>query len=121
MAETLLVRPGAALWFSPIEWLHILGPLPRGVRMSGEFAASTVAVAFVSNAASVRWFFDAHRTVMALPPVVWLCYPTRGRTDLNRASILTMVAGHNLAPVSEIAIDATWSAMRLRPLVRPPR
>ena len=82
LAETLLIRPGASLWFSPIEWLWILGPLPPGVRMTAEFAAATIAVVFVSNAASVRWFLNQHRTVMALPPVVWMCYPTRGGTDM---------------------------------------
>ena len=118
LAERLLIRSGTALWFSPIEWLHVLGPLPPGVRMTGEFAGSTVAVAFVSNPASVRWFFNQHRTVMGLPQVVWLCYPARGRTDMNRASLLTIVAGHVLQPVSELAIDASWAAMRLRPRVQ---
>lgn len=116
LAEALLIRPGASLWFSPTEWLRILGPLPPGVRMSGEFAASTVAVVFVSNAASVRWFLDQHRTVMALPPVVWVCYPAHGRTDLNRASLLATVAGHSLQVIGEVTIDASWAAMRLRPI-----
>jgi len=118
LAEALLIRPGSRLWFSPTEWLRILGPLPPGVRMTGEFAAATVAVVFVSNAASVRWFLNQHRTVMALPPVVWMCYPAHGRPDLNRASLLTMLAGHYLHPVTEVAIDATWAAMRLRPMAK---
>ena len=118
LAATLLIGPGTSLWFSPIEWLWILGPLPPGVRMTGEFAAATVAVVFVSNAASLRWFLNEHRTVMALPAAVWLCYPARGRLDLNRATLLTMVAGHSLQLVGEVAVDATWSAMRLRPIVR---
>ena len=33
IAGRLGIRPGAALWFSPIEWLHVLGPLPPGVRI----------------------------------------------------------------------------------------
>lgn len=115
LAETLLIRPGTSLFFSPIEWLRILGPLPPGVTISGEFAASTVAVVFVSNVPSVRAFLNRHRTVLAVPPVVWLCYPTRGRTDMNRASLLTVVGGHSLLAVDEVAVDATWSAMRVRP------
>jgi hypothetical protein len=118
LAEALLIRPGSRLWFSPTEWLRILGPLPSGVRLTGEFAAATVAVVFVSNAASVRWFLNQHRTVMALPAVVWMCYPAHGRPDLNRASLLTMLAGHSLHPVTEVAIDASWAAMRLRPMAK---
>ena len=117
LAETLLIRPGTSLWFSPTEWLRILGPLPPGVRIVGEFAAASVAIVFVSDPASVRWFLNQHRTVMAVPPVVWMCYPTRGRTDMNRTTLLTILAAHSLAPVGEAAVDATWSAMRLRPLV----
>jgi hypothetical protein len=90
LAETLLIRPGTSLFFSPIEWLRTLGPLPPGVIIAGEFAASTVAVVFVSNVPSVQAFLNRLwlRTVMAVPPVVWLCYPTRGRTDINRASVV---------------------------------
>lgn len=116
LAEALLIRPGAALWFSPVEWLRILGPLPPGVRMTGEFAAAIVAVVFVSNAANVRWFLDRYRTVMARPPVVWMCYPAHGRSDVNRASLLNLVAGHYLQPAGEVAIDASWAAIRLRPV-----
>ena len=85
-AARLSIRPGASLWFSPVEWLWMLGPLPPGVRIVGEFAGSTVAVVFVSNAGSIRWFLDRYRTVMALPPLVWVCYPTRGRSDFTRAT-----------------------------------
>jgi putative effector of murein hydrolase LrgA (UPF0299 family) len=45
-------------------------------------------------------------------------YPARGRTDMDRASLLTIVAGHFLQPVSEIAIDASWAGMRQRPRVQ---
>ena len=55
---------------------------------------------FVSNAPSVRWFLDRHRTVMAVPPVVWICYPTRGRADFNRGTLLPMLAGHGLHAVA---------------------
>jgi hypothetical protein len=114
IAAKLLIGPGTRLWFSPIEWLTVLGPLPPNVTMVGEFAASTTAVLFVSNAASLRWFLDRYRTVMAKPPAVWVCYPAHGRVDLNRASLTQIIAGHTLHPVSEFQIDAEWSAMRIR-------
>jgi hypothetical protein len=115
MAGKLLITPGSALWFQPVEWMWVLGPLPPGVRPTGELAASTVAVMFVSNAASVRWFLDRHRTVLAIPPVVWICYPTRGRPDFNRATLVPMLAAHGQQPVAEVALDATWTAIRVRP------
>ena len=113
VAGRLAIHPGASLWFSPIEWLRLLGPLPPGVRMTGEFAGATVAVTFVSNAASVRWFLDRYRTVMTMPPAVWICLPTQGRVDFTRASLQTILAGHGLRPLEETAIDASWTAMRV--------
>jgi hypothetical protein len=107
------IHPGTSLWFSPIEWLRLLGPLPAGVRMTGEFAAATVAVIFVSNAGSIRWFLDRYRTVMTMPPAVWICVPTQGRPDFTRASLQTILAGHGLRPLEEAPIDEAWTALRM--------
>jgi len=115
-AAKLLIQPVARLWFSPIEWLWMLGPLPPGVAVVPEFASATVAVIYVSNAQSVRWFFDQHRTVLATVPVVWVCYLTRGRPDFNRGSLVSLAAAHGQHPVSEVPLDTEWTAMRLRPL-----
>ena len=84
VADRLGIRPGVTLWFSPIEWLRLLGPLPAGVTMTGEFAAATVAVTFVSNAASVQWLLRRYGTVITMPPAVWICSPTVGSADFNQ-------------------------------------
>ena len=120
IAAKLLIQPGSSLWFQPVEWMRVLGPLPPGVRPTGELAASTVAVLFVSNAASVRWFVDRYRTALTIAPVVWICYPTLGRPDFNRATLLTMLAGHGQHPVAEVVLDASWTALRIRPIGAPP-
>jgi hypothetical protein len=116
-AGRLAIPPGARLWFSPTEWLWMLGPLPPGVVVTGEFAAATVAVVFVSNAGSVRWFLDRYRTAIAMPRALWMCYPTHGRPDFNRAMLQTILAGHGLQPVAEVAIDASWTALSVRHFV----
>jgi hypothetical protein len=122
-AARLGIPPGARLWFSPMEWLRVLGPLPPGVVVTGEFAASTVAVMFVSNAGSVRWFVDRHRGSMAMPRALWICYPTRGRSDFNRGTLQTMLVGHGLHVIREVPLDAAWTALAVRPFVpgTPPR
>jgi hypothetical protein len=117
VAARLSITPGSRLWFSPVEWLSVLGPLPPRVAVTGEFAAATVAVVFVSNAGSVRWFLDRYRTSLAMPRALWICYPTRGRSDFTRARLQTMLAGHGLQPVGEVALDASWTALRVRPFV----
>lgn len=113
-AARLSITPGARLWFEPIEWLRILGPLPPGVSITGEFAQSTVAVLFVSNAGSVQWFLDRYRGSIAMPRLLWICYPTRGRSDFTRAMLQTMLAAHRLRVVSEQPLNATWTALSVR-------
>src|SRR5690349_4218070 len=75
IAERLGIRAGTTLWFQPVEWLRVLGPLPPGVRMTGEFAGASVAVLFVSNAESMQWFFRRYGTVVLAPTAVWICAP----------------------------------------------
>jgi hypothetical protein len=116
IAGRLSIAPGARLWFSPIEWLSMLGPLPPEVVVTGDFAGSTVAVVFVSDSGSLRWFLDAHRTVMNMPRAIWICYPTLGRPDFNRAMLQTMLAGHGLQAMTEVPLDASWTALAVRHL-----
>ncbi len=113
VAGRLGIHPGVALWFTPIEWLRLLGPLPQGVSMTGEFATATVAVNFVSNAGSVQWFLQRYRTVMTMPRAVWICSPTQGRPDFNRAYLESILAGHGLRALEEQQIDASWTALRV--------
>ena len=112
-AGRLSIRPGTSLWFQPIEWLRVLGALPPGVRMTGDFAAATVAVIFVSNTASVRWFLNRYGTVMTRPPAVWICAPTQARPDFNRALLKSMLAGLGFRAVEELPLDASWTATRV--------
>jgi len=48
----------------------------------------------------------------------WICYPKGGgkiRSDLKRDNIWNAFSIVNLRPVTQVAIDDTWSAMRGRP------
>lgn len=119
IAARLGITPGTSLWFSPIEWLSMLGPLPPGVRVSGEFAGATVAIVFVSNANNVRWFVTTHRTSMTMVRTIWVCYPTRGRSDFTRATLDTQLAGHGLHILAEVPFDANYTALHVSPLARP--
>ena len=114
LAGELSIANGDRLWFSPIEWLWMIGPLPSGVAVIGDFAAATVAVIFVSNAGSVRWFVDRYRTVMTRPGQLWICCPTVGRADFNRGLLESMLAGHGLLPFREVLVGEGWTALAMR-------
>ena len=113
VAARLGIHAGTSLWFEPIEWLRLLGPLPTGVRMTGEFAGASVAVLFVSSAAGVQWFFRRYGTVVHAPPAVWMCAPNRARATFNRDYLATMLAGHGVHAIAETPIDAGWTAIRV--------
>lgn len=119
VADRLGIRPGTSLWFSPIEWLRLLGPLPPGVTMTAEVAGATIAVLFVSNAGSVQWFLRRYATVITLPPAAWICTPTIGSPQLNPAYFGQILAGHGLHAVEEVPIDASWTASRIGRIVTP--
>ena len=118
VADRLGIRPGVSLWFSPIEWLRLLGPLPPGVRMAGQFAGASVAVLFVSSAGSVQEFFRLHGTVVTTPQAIWMCAPTRGRSTFNRSYLDSILAGHGHRVVEEVPIDDAWTAVRISRFVR---
>ena len=114
VAAQLSIGPGDRVWFSPIEWLWMIGPLPPGVPVVGDFGAATVAIVFLSNGGSVRWFVDRYRTVMTRPRALWICCPTVGRADFNRQLLESMLAGHGLRPVREVALGDAWTALSMR-------
>ncbi len=51
--------------------------------------------------------------------LLWISYPKGGgtiRSDLNRDSLVALMQPTGWRPVTQIAVDATWSALRFRPL-----
>ncbi|MFO0582677.1 MAG: hypothetical protein U0229_10410 [Anaeromyxobacter sp.] len=52
--------------------------------------------------------------------LAWVAYPKAGQldTDLSRDVVWKHLAAQGIQPVRQIAIDATWSALRFRPGTR---
>ena len=49
--------------------------------------------------------------------LTWVSYPKAGQldTDLNRDLLAALLVARGVRPVRQIALDATWSALRFRP------
>jgi hypothetical protein len=49
--------------------------------------------------------------------LTWVAYPKAGKlgTDLNRDVLAELVKARGVQPVRQVALDETWSALRLRP------
>jgi len=49
--------------------------------------------------------------------LTWVAYPKAGQlgTDLNRDSLAALLDKEGIRPVTQVAIDEIWSALRFRP------
>jgi hypothetical protein len=116
VAEKLLLRPGGRAWVSDPARAGLLGPLPDGASVAGSPAGADVAVVVVESAADVRSALDASATDLATAVVFWVAYPKGNRADVNRDSLWPLLAEHGFRPISQVAVDDTWSALRFRSL-----
>jgi hypothetical protein len=116
IAEKLLIKPAVAVWVWPPARLGLIGALPTGAFVAEGFSAAAVVVLFVDDAASARGALAAHREHLANPPILWIAYPKGNRTDINRDTLWPLAVDYGLRPITQIAIDEVWSALRFRPI-----
>jgi predicted SnoaL-like aldol condensation-catalyzing enzyme len=120
-AKKLGLKPSmrALVINAPHGYLKLLAPLPEGVVMSETLGGSHEFVQFFANLKS-----DIEKTVAKLlksaspGALVWITYPkkTSGvKSDLSREAVWAAMEGSGWRPVSQIAIDEVWSALRFRP------
>jgi hypothetical protein len=116
IAEKLQIKPDTTVWVSPFDHLELVGTLPHGVRQSHTFEDATVAIIFVDGEATARARLDRHRHSITKPSILWVAYPKGNRADINRDSLWPILGEYGMRPNGQVAVDATWSALRFRPL-----
>ena len=116
VAEKLLIRPDTTLWCADAARLGLLGPLPDGVRLLDDPGEARTALVFADDARTLRQVLTAHRDRLARPEVFWVAYPKANRADLNRDTLWPVLGEYGMRPVSQVAVDEVWSALRFRPL-----
>ena len=116
VAEKLLIKPKTTLWLSDAEHLGLIGSLPVEVRIVDELEQATTAVVFAADGASVRATLTTHTGHLNHPTNLWVAYPKANRTDVNRDTLWPILAEYGLRPITQIAVDDVWSALRFRPL-----
>ena len=125
VAERLLIKPGMRVLLISPGWdaSGLIGPLPSGATAVAPGAAgpgqvANVVVLFVRNEAELRAHLADAAAAAGGDGLLWLAYPKLSSgiaTDLSRDAITPLtdsLAG--LTGITLIAVDATWSAMRLR-------
>ena len=116
VAEKLLIKPQSTLWLLPSEQRDLIEPLPEGVQIVDELGAATTALMFAANAASVREMLSTYQDQLTQPSIFWVAYPKGNRTDINRDSLWPILSEYGLRPITQVAVDNVWSALRFRPL-----
>lgn len=116
VAEKLLIKPGTSVWVSDDARVPLLGPLPTSVTTANDPGGASTLVVFADDAAAVRKAFETRRDAFAASPNLWIAYPKANKTDINRDSLWPIGAEYGFRPISQVAIDDTWSALRFRVL-----
>jgi hypothetical protein len=119
IAEKLQIKAGqrVAAIDPPTDYGSLVGGLPTGTTVVSDADGADVIHLFVATQADLarRWpaVADAARTAS----IVWVSYPKRGpgvATDLTRDTGWRPLRDAGWDPVSQVAIDDRWSALRWR-------
>lgn len=116
VAEKLLIKPNTTVWSSDPTRLDLVRPLPEGVQVVVDIDQATTALIFAASAAEARAALSQHRDALAAPRGLWIAYPKGNRADINRDTLWPIASEYGLRPISQVAVDETWSALRFRPL-----
>jgi hypothetical protein len=126
MSETSLVkklgiRSGQRVLIlnAPDGYVELLGELPNGVELSetrmGRFDFVHL---FVKDSTELDAYRPAAMDALEYDGLLWISYPKRSskvKTDLTRGVLWELMKGTGLRPVTQVSLDAVWSAMRFRP------
>ncbi|HEU5428095.1 MAG TPA: hypothetical protein VFU74_14545 [Actinocrinis sp.] len=117
VAAKLLVKPRTTLWLSHEDRLALIAPLPDAVAIVPAISGASAAVMFADSASDLRQLLGEHADEdLAVPAAFWVAYPKANKADINRDTLWPILAEHGMRPISQVAIDDIWSALRFRAL-----
>jgi len=114
LAKKLLVRPGSrvAVVGAPPTIDLVLPPEAK----PADRGPADIVLVYTTNQAGVRPALAKAGKVMAEGGTLWIAYPKAGQlgTDLSRDSLARALQAEGLEPVTQIAVDDVWSALRVK-------
>jgi len=121
IAKKLGIKTGmrAVVISAPSGYLESLSPLPEGVAVADVAGGQHQFIQlFAKRKAEITKAAPALLKRAAPGALFWITYPkkTSGvESDLSREAVWGAMTGTGWRPVSQIAIDEVWSALRFRP------
>ena len=122
LSKKLRIQPGQRLLLvnAPEGYIELLGPLPEGAELSDSVGPDHDFVhLFVKDRRELEKLGPPAFDSVKYDGLLWISYPkgsSKVDTDLNRDSLWKlMTETTSLRPVTQVSVDATWSAIRFRP------
>lgn len=121
IVKKLGLKPGmrALVVAAPSGYVRSLAPLPEGIAVSETIGGSNDFVQFFATKRSeIEKSAKKLLQSSASGALVWITYPkkTSGMdSDLSREEVWSAMERTGWRPVTQIAIDDVWSALRFRP------
>lgn len=121
LLKKLRLLPGQrALVLNPAPgYVEALHPLPVGVKLSTEPEGQYGFVhLFVRDSGQLDDLLPTAQRAVEYDGVFWISYPKKSskvQTDLSRDVLWELMSDTGLRPVTQVSIDAVWSALRFRP------
>ncbi|HEX6800029.1 MAG TPA: hypothetical protein VF116_20120 [Ktedonobacterales bacterium] len=120
LAKKLRILPGSRVLVlnAPQGFAQTLGPLPEGATITATLgSAYDVVLAFAADSAQLTAVRETAIAATKPGGALWFAYPKKstGKGDLQRESVWELVRPTGWGPVSQIALDETWSALRFKP------
>jgi hypothetical protein len=122
IVKKLGIKPGmrALVLAAPDGYVHRLTPLPEGVEIVTKPARSYLFVQFfATRMAEIEKMAPRLLQFAAAGAVFWITYPKKTAgidSDLSRDILAAAMMDKGWRPVSIIALDDVWSALRFRPI-----
>ena len=109
-AEKLRLSGHDVRWLGDARGAHFGG-------LSARPGKETALVAFVATRRELDRFEAAIVESALADRLTWVVYPKGGQmgTDLNRDILWKSLLERGIRPVTNVSIDATWTALRFRP------
>lgn len=103
---------------APESFRLILPEATVSFEITAEIKAIPYLLFFATNKKAVDSFADTYLNMLKGDSMLWICYPKgsskKYHCDFNRDNGWNRVGAHGFEPVTQVAIDEDWSALRFR-------
>lgn len=119
LAEKLFIREGytVLLLNAPPGYKDLLEPLPNGTKVVTKSSKQADFIqVFAATRAEMIEYLARVKPLLKEQGLLWATYPKAGQrnTDLKREIVGECAQTVGMHPVSQIAVDTVWSALRLK-------